>query len=782
MVRARLAAAAISFLAIALAPAGPVSAASRAPAAPDSAQVANGSWTVYHRDNAHTGFDSSQSTVTGIGAGWTTALDGQTYVEPLIYNGFVYVATLNNTVYALHQADGTVAWSTNLGAPQTSGWACGNVSSAGILGTPVIDTVGGRIYVVAFRHLELSYYMFGLDLNTGAVVVYSAVSSADFDWTIQQERGALALSADRSHVYIPMGGRFGDCGNYHGYVFGAGTTGNNLPLEEFETPGSGSGMWAAGGVVVDDSTGKVLVTTGNGDCPSSYDNLNDAVVGLSPTLGLQDYFAPQDWHDVWSCPDEDLGSISTVLISPTLAFATGKAGYGFLVNPQNLGGIDGQLYPTPAPSTYGPVDACHGNHHDATFGSIAYAAPYVYLSCDGQGLVALKVYPATPSFTNCDATCASPSWHTAAATFGPPIVAGGVVFVVDTNGTGLYGFDAATGTKILQTAGFSANHFTTPATAGGQIFVASGTTARAFTLLSGCSGLSVTAPGEATIGTTVAVTGTATGCPHASPSYQFWLLPPGGAWSIVQPYSTNASYSWNTTGLAAGSYEFSVWARDSGSTTQYDVYKTAFITLSQCASVALTDSPPSAAMRGTVVTLTATSTSGCSSPTYRFWILGPANGGVWTMVQDYSASNTYTWNTSPTQTTGTYRFSVWLRDASSTAAYNAYDASAYYNLTPGCPSVGETSSPPLNAPAGTTVTITATSSGCPNPRYQFWILGPASGGVWTLVLPYGTGNTYTWNTSATQTKGTYRFSVWVRDASSSASYDAYAANEYFNLT
>src|SRR5262249_20353003 len=158
-------------------------------------------------------------------------------------------------------------------------------------------------------------------------------------------------------------------------------------------------------------------------------------------------------------------------ISPTLGFASGKAGNGFLVNPQSLGGVDGQLYPTPAPSTYGPQDTCHGNHHDATFGSFAYAAPYVYLSCDGQGVVGLKVFPSTPSFTNCDATCASPSWRTAAGSFGPPIVAGGVVFAVDQNGSGLYGFDANTGTKLFQTAGFSANHFTTPSTAGGQIFV-----------------------------------------------------------------------------------------------------------------------------------------------------------------------------------------------------------------------------------------------------------------------------------------------------------------------
>jgi hypothetical protein len=192
--------------------------------------------------------------------------------------------------------------------------------------------------------------------------------------------------------------------------------------------------------------------------------------------------------------------------------------------------------------------------------------------------------------------------------------------------------------------------------------------------------------------------------------------------------------------------------------------------------------PPKGAMAGTVVTLSGTASGGCSSPQYKFWILGPASGGVWNMVQDYSASTSYTWSTLSTQTLGTYRISVWLKGAASTNSYDSYDASLYYMLTAGCPSVTESSVPASTAAAGTVVTINAASSGCPNPRYKFWILGPASGGVWTMVQDYSASASYTWNTSASQTKGTYRFSVWIRDNSSAASYDAYDASEYFNLT
>jgi hypothetical protein len=36
-------------------------------------------------------------------------------------------------------------------------------------------------------------------------------------------------------------------------------------------------------------------------------------------------------------------------------------------------------------------------------------------------------------------------------------------------------------------------------------------------------------------------------------------------WQLVQGYSTNASYRWNSTGAFAGTEQFGVWARDASS-------------------------------------------------------------------------------------------------------------------------------------------------------------------------------------------------------------------------
>ncbi len=453
-------------------------------AALPAAITPNGSWTTYHHDDGHTGYDPVAPAVGSVipTPGWTQpALDGEVFAEPLIYNGLVYVATLNNTVYALNQSDGSIVWQMPLGAPETFGWNCGNVSPQGILGTPVIDIAASRIYVVTLFASDDIYRLFGLDLATGAVKLTTQIPATvgtGLDWTIQQQRGALALH--NGFVYVPFGGRFGDCGNYHGFVVGVPISGSTM-LAVYQTPSSGSGIWGAGGVAVDDSTGNVFAATGNGvagGCSSV--NQNDAVVRLSPSLALQDYFMPQDWQNNWCGNDQDLGSAGPLLISPTLMFQAGKWGGGFLLNPNSLGGVDGQLFPTPKPATYAQADVCFGNHSDATFGSFAYAAPFIYVECEGRGLVALNVNTSAPSFSPCDAACAAPDWHAGGGTtFGPPIVAGGAVWVAS-DGGGLYAFNATTGAQIFHSAGFGINRFVTPAEAGGQVIVPSHTVVTSF--------------------------------------------------------------------------------------------------------------------------------------------------------------------------------------------------------------------------------------------------------------------------------------------------------------
>jgi outer membrane protein assembly factor BamB len=452
------------------------------PMSPLTPIASNGSWPSYHRDNAHTGNDPNLPTVVSVSTSWTSAsLDGQVYASPVVFGGVVYTATLNDTVYALNQADGSVLWSRHLGTPQSSGWRCGNVTPTGILGTPVIDTAAKRIYAVAEIHgTTPRYHLFGLDLATGTTLLDQVLAPSGFDWTIEQERGALALA--NGYVYVPFGGRAGDCFNgshpYYGFVVGVPIDGVSAQIT-FRTADGGEGIWGAGGVVVDDSSHDVLFATGNA-IPCAGTTMSDAVIRVSPTLTSPSTFEPQDWQANWCEPDSDLGSASLVLISPTLAFTAGKHGGGFLVDPTHLGGVDGQLYPSPA--GYRQADVCSGASSDATFGGFAYAAPFVYLECEGKGLVALSVNTSTPSFSPCDPTCAAPDWRAGGGTtFGPPIVAAGAVWVAS-DGGGLSAFKAGDGTLIYQSAGFGIDRFVTPAEAGCRVIVPSLEVIRTFVM------------------------------------------------------------------------------------------------------------------------------------------------------------------------------------------------------------------------------------------------------------------------------------------------------------
>ena len=87
-----------------------------------TAVASTSSWTVYHGNPQGTGVAPSVTSVNLSARVWTSpALDGQLYGEPLVSDGRVFVATENDTVYALSPTTGAVVWSTHLGTPVPSG-------------------------------------------------------------------------------------------------------------------------------------------------------------------------------------------------------------------------------------------------------------------------------------------------------------------------------------------------------------------------------------------------------------------------------------------------------------------------------------------------------------------------------------------------------------------------------------------------------------------------------------------------------------------------------------
>jgi acid phosphatase len=296
--------------------------------------------------------------------------------------------------------------------------------------------------------------------------------------------------------------------------------------------------------------------------------------------------------------------------------------------------------------------------------------------------------------------------------------------------------------------------------------------------------LNVNPTSTAISGASPVLTAGSAGC--TAPTYQFWTLAPGSStWSVAQAYSTGATFQWNTAGLTAGVYRLSVWARDATSAGtsssglgSYDAYapgQAYTLTVTPCTAIGASASLASPQAAGAAITVTG-SASGCPNPRYEFWVMAP--GGGWTILQGYSSAATFSWNTTPPA--GTYRYSVWVRDAGSPAAYDTFFPGIRYTLTT-TPCTLVTASAALTSPqaAGTDLTITASASGCTNPRYEFWIAAPGSS--WTIAQTYSSSSAFIWKTTGLPA-GTYRYSVWVHDASSGAGYDTYFPGTPFALT
>jgi hypothetical protein len=297
-------------------------------------------------------------------------------------------------------------------------------------------------------------------------------------------------------------------------------------------------------------------------------------------------------------------------------------------------------------------------------------------------------------------------------------------------------------------------------------------------------------------GSLYSITATAAGCPN--PLFEFWVLTPGSStWQLAQAYSSNPKIQVATIAQLAGTYQYSIWARDASSVGSFgdalgrwDAYLSIGYPLSalDCEVINASATPQSSSPVGTMVTVSADAHNlNCIAPLLQFWILAPGSS-VWRVVQAYSLRPTFSWNTGG-WAPGVYGIAVWVRDGSSlgfeSSAYGRWDsftAFQYTLTTTPCQSVTASAVPPAPSHEGTAVTITGNASGCPNPLYEFWLLAPGSMN-WQLAQPYSTNPALRWSTA--DPPGQYRFSVWAHDSSSPGTsanvlgrWDAYTALQY----
>ncbi len=342
--------------------------------------------TTYHYDNYRTGWNQNESALTPANVGKSTfgllltvALDDQVDAQPLVVPGVqitagnfqgthdvVYVATENNSIYAIDVHTGTVLLNPNFGRPVSYPLGCSNNGpNVGINSTPVIDVSSNTLYVMIYTQAPSgpTYTLHALDLGSLTDNVTPQVVTASntltngsifhFNATYQRQRPALLLA--NGSIYAGFGSFCDLAANLsRGWLLGW-TAGSLTPfpsnqLNDLQATDPDnfflSSIWMSGYGPATDDEGNVLFVTGNSD-PGTYDgvtNMQESVVKMSSTLTtVLDLFTPSDQQNLDN-GDVDFGSGGLLVLpdqpgsTPHLAVAAGKDGNMYFMNEDNLGG------------------------------------------------------------------------------------------------------------------------------------------------------------------------------------------------------------------------------------------------------------------------------------------------------------------------------------------------------------------------------------------------------------------------------------------------------------
>ena len=295
------------------------------------------------------------------------------------------------------------------------------------------------------------------------------------------------------------------------------------------------------------------------------------------------------------------------------------------------------------------------------------------------------------------------------------------------------------------------------------------------TLTGGCTSASIAASPMTPqpVGSVFKFTASSSGC--SNPQYQYWVQYLDGSWNMLRAFSTDPTWSWNTAGLAPGTYNVHVWANQVGDSTALGeaIGATTATLTGACVSASIATSPSTTMLVTSTFTFTATS-SGCSNPQYQYWV--QYLDGSWNMLRAFSTSPTWSWSTAGMKP-GAYAVHVWANQVGDSTALGEAIGATSVTLT-GCSSASLTPSTGSVA-AGTTVTFTASSTGCPNPIYEFWLQDTS--GSWNIMQGFSTSNTWQWNTTALP-KGTYNIHVWAnQQGADTSAFDGNGAST-FTLT
>src|SRR6202790_5664692 len=347
-------------------------------------QVQPLSVTTWHYDNARTGVNGNETILNLANVNPNTfgklfdlpadgAVIGQVLYLPNVAipgkgtHNVVYAATMHDSVYAFDADSNTGAnanplWQVSLlpaGAtpvPMTV-QGCSGVTAwteVGVVGTPVIDSATGTIYVVAktYENGNTVFRLHALDVTTGGEKFGGAVQIAatytlnghtdTFNPLAEINRPALLLT--NGHVYLAFGSNGCNAYGDQGWVisYNAATLAQEGVFNA--EPGNAlASIWMKGGGLSADSASNIYGETAEGNFTPGK-NFGSSVFRLTQSgnsLQVADWFTP--WNQAFLFQN-DLDLNDAVLLLPDqpgshphLALAAGKEGTVYVLDRDNMG-------------------------------------------------------------------------------------------------------------------------------------------------------------------------------------------------------------------------------------------------------------------------------------------------------------------------------------------------------------------------------------------------------------------------------------------------------------
>ncbi len=281
-----------------------------------------------------------------------------------------------------------------------------------------------------------------------------------------REKIGVSLNLSRGLVLAATGGYYGDTPPYQGHVAAVAAASGRIVnvwnslcsdrrslIQPSSCPESDSAIWARSGVVVEPSSGNLLVATGNGKWDGEHD-WGDSVLELSPNAGkLLQNWTPRNQAELDS-GDGDLGSTAPALLGSGLAVQGGKDGKLRLLDLTKLNGKGGA----------GPVTGGELQTFSTPSGDGLFSAPAVWRS-GGRTWLFVSDFSATAAYV-LNGRKLSEAWRVSSAGTSP-VVAGGLLYVYDPGGH-LDVYAPTTG-KQLASLDAGHGHWSSPIVTDGRI-------------------------------------------------------------------------------------------------------------------------------------------------------------------------------------------------------------------------------------------------------------------------------------------------------------------------